>query len=419
MRSHIDRFRWLSVRLPRPGDRRIVVLTGARQTGKTTLSQSVYSGLRRWNLDDLEVRSAVRDVPTARWASLVGECVIDEAQKEPTVFDKVKAAFDAREIGFSVLLGSSRMLLLDRVRESLAGRAFVYELWPLLASELRQEAGVEPPPPLLDRLLTAAGPIDGILDREPEILLGEEDTARLEAIEHLAGWGGMPELLRLGDGDRREWLRSFQQTFLERDLADLTRLADLEPFRGLQSLCALRTGQLLSYAELARDAGIAPATARRYLTYLDLSYQVVLLHPFRRNLTSSVVKTPKLYWMDLGLLRHVTHQWGELTGPQFETLVVGEIHKWRTTRGRDVEMRFYRTHAGLEVDLLLQTGAGWIGLEIKNRPRVDRTDVRGLRAVAAELGAEWLGGLVVCRGGRLERIDEGARIWSVPVHRLL
>lgn len=413
------RLRWLSTRLPTPGKRRLVVLTGARQTGKTILAKATYPGLRHLNLDDVEARAMLRAVRTERWADTVGPSVVDEAQKEPSVFDKVKYAFDEGQIDFSVLLGSSRILLLDRVRETLAGRAFLYELWPLLASEIRHAAGDRPAPPLLDRLLVGGARIDATLRAEPEVLLGDEDAERRRAIDHLAMWGGMPELLRLDDADRREWLRSYQQTYLERDLADLARLSDLEPFRVLQRLCALRTARLLSYSELGRDAGISAQTARRYLQYLHLSYQVVLLQPYRRNLTSALVKSPKLHWIDLGSQRHVTRQWGELTGEQFETLVVGEVHKWISTMGRDVEANFYRTRSGLEVDLLLQCPGGVLGVEVKNRSLATDGDARALRALAQELGPEWLGGLVVYRGDRLEPLDAAASIWAMPIHRLV
>lgn len=198
------RFRWLTQRLPQPDTRRLVVLTGARQTDKTSLARAAYPTLRHMNLGDVEVREQSRSLRTVRWADNVGESVSDEAQKEPSVFGKVEYAFDERDIDFSVLLGSSRILSLDRVRESLAGRAFLYELWPLLASEIRHSAEERPTPPLLDRLLAQSGRIDTELDREPEFLFGPEDAARRDAIEHLACWGGMPELLRLSDDDRRE-----------------------------------------------------------------------------------------------------------------------------------------------------------------------------------------------------------------------
>ena len=416
LRTETQRFRWLGARLPSPHKRRLVVLTGARQTGKTTLARQLYGDLRYINLDAIEEREALRGLRTASWGRAVGPAVVDEAQKEPGVFDKVKLAYDERQIAFSVLLGSSRVLLLDRVRESLAGRAFVYDLWPLMASEVRCPADETPPSPLFDRLISAPAAFAETLAAEPPRLLGDEAARRIEALDHLAAWGGMPELLSLDDDERREWLRSYRQTWLERDLADLTRVSDLLPFRALQGLAMLRTGQLLNYADLARDAAVSTATARRYLEYLRLSYQVVLLQPYARNLTSATVKSPKLYWMDLGLLRHGTRNRGELTGPLFETLVVAEARKWIDTAGRDAALWFYRTRSGREVDLLIAAEGGTIGVEVKNRARVGARDCTGLRALAKALGDEWAGGLVVHRGEALEELAPG--LWAVPAHRL-
>jgi predicted AAA+ superfamily ATPase len=395
-----------------------VVLTGARQTGKTTTAKAVFGGLRYVNLDDVEARGSLRDVRTTAWARTVGDSVLDEAQKEPTVFDKVKYSFDAGEIDFTVLLGSSRILLLDQIRESLAGRAFLYDLWPLMLSELLTPSGEEPARPLLDELLYAEGSIRSALEAQPETLIGDAAEKRLSALEHLARWGGMPALLPLDDEDRRSWLRSYRQTFLERDLVDLVRLRDLEPFRKLQELAMLRSGQILSYSELARDAGVSPATARRYLEYLDLSYQVVLLRPYSRNLTSTVVKSPKLYWLDLGLSREVTASRGDLTGAEFETLVVAECHKWIRTMAPDVKMYFYRTRSRMEVDLLLETPGGVLAVEIKNRGQAYPEDARALAELREPLGVSWLGGLVVYRGTRLHPLREADGIWAVPAHQL-
>jgi uncharacterized protein len=415
----LQRFRWLGTRLPSPDRRRIVVITGARQTGKTTLARRTYPTLRHVNLDAIEEREALRAVRTRAWGRVVGPAVVDEVQKEPTVFDKVKYAYDEGEMDFTVLLGSSRLLLLPRIQESLAGRTFLYDLHPLMASEVRTPEVAAPDRPLLDRILRADEPLDEVLGSQPEVLLGEEAELAWAAIDHLACWGGMPELLVLDDEDRRQWLRSYQQTWLERDLADLARLHDLQPFRTLQRLAMLRSGRLLSYSDLARDAAIGVSTARRYLEYLRISYQIFLLPPFHRNLTSAVVKAPKLYWLDVGLLRQGTGAWGPLDGETFETLVVGEIHKWVHTMALDTPLAFYRTRSGLEVDLLATTPRGLVGMEIKHREAVADKDLRGLRALAQSLGREWSGGIVVTRGGALRQLDEEARLWAVPVERLV
>ena len=419
MRLNYQVFRWLSTRLPTHDTRRVVVLTGARQTGKTTLARANYPDIHYVNLDSIEDREALRGIHTSAWARTVGNAVLDEAQKEPSVFEKIKWAFDEGEIDFTVLLGSSRILLLDKVRETLAGRSFLFDLWPLMASELRHRAGEKPARPLLYRILVETDPIIDLLMNEPSHLLGTDEAVRREAVEHLLRWGGMPGLLPLEDSDRRNWLRSYQQTYLERDLADLVRLSDLHPFRSLQRLCMLRSGQLLSYSELARDAGLAATTVRRYLEYMKISYQTILLQPYHRNLTSRQVKSPKLYWMDLGLLREGTRQWGEPTGAMFETFVVGEIHKMVSTMALDAELHFYRTRSGMEVDLILETPRGVLAIEVKNRKTVAPTDSRGLRTLRQHFKSEWIGGVIVYRGTEMTPISADDSIWAVPIHRLV
>ncbi len=417
MSSNLQYFRWMSERLPPAGENRLIILTGARQTGKTTLARSLYSDLNYINLDMPENQSFVRHISTAAWARAIGNAVLDEAQKAPVVFDKVKSNYDEGTIRFTVLLGSSQILLLKKVRESLAGRAFLYELFPLILSEIASQSD-RPPLPLLDRLLQTAHPSQ-VLESLPERQLPRLEEPAITAMQYMLEWGGMPVLPTFDDNTKREWLRSYGFTYLERDLSDLARLNDLEPFRQLQRLAALRSGQLLSYSELARDAGISAATARRYLRYLELSYQTFLLPPYRANLTSSVVKTPKLYWLDIGILRQLQGNWGLPTGPLFETFVVSEIYKYLRTKSLDVQLYFYRTRSGMEVDLLLQTSNGFLGIEIKSRKTIGSRDWRGLRDLAGTLKEKWLAGLVVTPGDELLPLDRQRRIWKVPAYRLL
>jgi predicted AAA+ superfamily ATPase len=153
------------------------------------------------------------------------------------------------------------------------------------------------------------------------------------------------------------------------------------------------------------------------MEYLRVSYQGLLLQPYRRNTTSSVVKTPKLYWVDVGLLRQLCGFQGEPTGEMYETYVVGELVKWMKTMQRPGELYFYRTRSGLEIDLILETRQGIVGMEIKSRTTVTSADLRSLRDVAAGLGSEWRGGIVIYRGKEIRKIAEPS-IWAVPSHRL-
>jgi len=412
---HIKRF--LSNILPTSDTKRIVVVTGARQTGKTTLSRRLYRELNYINLDSPENREILRRVSTAGWTATVGNAVIDEAQKEPSVFEKVKYAYDEGNISFTVLTGSSQILLLKKIRESLAGRAFFYELWPLMQCELhRQGDAAQPAAPLFDSLLSGR-PVGEILKTVPAILLDDQDHRYRVAEDHILQWGGMPALLPLSTPDRWQWLKNYSYTYLERDVEDLARLDDLLPFRKFQRATALRSARLLNYSELARDTGVGVDTARRYLEYLRISYQAVLLQPYYRNLTSSLVKTPKLYWTDVGILRQITGFKGAVTGELYETMVVGEMTKWVRTRLREAPMYFYRTRSGMEVDLLIETSDGLIGVEVKSRETVSTRDVRAMKDVAGRLGKRWRGGLVVYTGKEIAQIDE-PDIWSVPSRRL-
>jgi hypothetical protein len=286
-----------------------------------------------------------------------------------------------------------------------------------MMSELQRIPGIaSSPPPLLDRLISTAD-LAKVLRDEPELLLDTADERRVDAEDYLLAWGGMPALLPLSSEDRWQWLKDYEYTYLERDLGDLARLDDLLPFRTFQKLSALRSGQLLNYSEIARDAGVSADTARRYLEYLRLSYQTILVQPYYKNITSSLVKTPKIYWLDVGLLRHLTGIRVEVSGSLYETMVVGEVIKWIKTMRRDVEVYFYRTRSGMEIDLLLVTQHGIIGVEIKARRSVAPTDWRALREIAGGLGGDWLGGLVVYQGSQIRKVSE-PEIWAIPSRRL-
>ena len=203
MSSDLPKYRYLSRRLPTPPARRLVVLTGARQTGKTTMSKTIYPSLRYINLDAPENRDTLRQLSTLAWSDTVGDAVIDEAQKEPAIFEKVKYAFDEGGVAFTVLTGSSQILLLKKIRESLAGRAFFYEIWPLMGCELRVDDNEleDQPLPLLDAFFSGR-PVSTILKDAPSVLLESEDLPLRMAQQHLLAWGGMPALLPLADDQR-------------------------------------------------------------------------------------------------------------------------------------------------------------------------------------------------------------------------
>jgi predicted AAA+ superfamily ATPase len=409
--------RLIKAGLPQSSEHIIVLLTGARQTGKTTLLRSVYAELPYFNLDAIEYRDQLNRISTFTWARDVGNAVIDEIQKEPELMNKIKFAFDEGDLIFTALSGSAQLLLLKSTKETLAGRILLLELFPLMLSEFIHGQGAEIPEPLIGTLINSSSPLE-ILKKLPATLLGEDWDKAISAEEYILKYGGMPALLHIPDQEKKSiWLKDYSVAYLERDLNDLARLSDLMPFRTFQQLAALRSANLLSYSELARDAGIGTETARRYLEYLRLSYQAILLQPYQKNLTSRLVKTPKIYWLDNGLMRQLAgYGYDLMNGQIYENYIAAEIVKYLRTVKSKANLSFYRTRSGMEVDFCIETNDKLIGIEIKNRKNINKKDYTTLCKLKESAGKEWMCGLILYRGNEIKEVTEG--IWSIPSCRL-
>jgi predicted AAA+ superfamily ATPase len=403
--------------------RRITVLTGARQTGKTTLVRDLLPsetdrGTVYFSLDDPDERLRLAADPVRRLDHGDSLVVLDEIQKQPSLLDAVKLLADRDGDRRFLLLGSAQILLLQQIRETLAGRATLLELWPLGLVE-RAESSVAPLAGL-DRIWRDGEAGVRHLAEHPPVV----DDARLwraRAEEHFE-WGGYPALEALSIDDRRAWLRDFRRTYLERDLSDLGRVADLDQFALAQNLLAARTAQLLSYSEVARDLGVAVNTVKRYVRFLEISYQVALLRRLLPTVTARLVKSPKLYWTDPALARLLGGHGSGANGALFETAVLDELLRWSSWQPDPPALHFFRTHAGREVDFLLHTHDRILAIEAKASQQAHRTDARPLVEVLKTLAVRgvareaWRLGLVVTRGREVEQVAPG--VWAVPDWRL-
>ncbi len=412
--------RMVGARLPSPtGPRRLVVLTGARQVGKTTLARALYGKkLRYLNLDSPGERERLRGVPAEGWARVVGPAVLDEVQKAPGLLDKIKWAYDEGELRFSVLLGSSRILLLEQVRETLAGRVFLYELWPLTVGELAAHfGGTAPAEPLIATL--AADPAGAAARLRPLLdgVVGPQAGVAQAAVQHSLEWGGLPALLQYPVEERRQWLDGYHATYLERDLADLAQLRDLEAFTLCHRLASLRAGRILSYSELARDAALPITTVRRYLRYLELSYQIFHLPAWAGNPSLRLIKAPKLIWFDSGVQRALSGEVGGLRGEQYESTLIAQILMTLWNLGVRAEASYLRTAGGLEVDLVIERQEGLLAFEIKARSRVETRDAGRIERARRALGERYRGGIVVYRGQQVVQLTE--TVFAVPDWLLL
>ncbi len=411
--------------LSRLKHRPVVVLTGARQTGKTTLVRDLLPRLGGpeavyFTLDDPDERLRLAADPVRRLDHGERLVVLDEIQKQPALLDAVKLLADQGRGRRFLLLGSSQILLLQQVRETLAGRASLLELWPLALVE--RVEGDRVPGTGLDVIWREGE--DGVrrLD-ETSPAVEEARLWRARAEEHLL-WGGYPALERLPEQERAPWLRDFRRTYLERDLVDLGRVADLDQFALAQNLLAARTGQLLSLSEVARELGVAVNTLRRYLRFLEISYQAFLLRPSLPTGAARWVKTPKLYWTDPGLARLLSDRMGMGTvdGPLFETAVLDELLRWSSWHDEPPGLHFFRTRSGREVDFVIHGRQGLLLIEAKKGERAHPADARALTEVLPGLrppglGADaWRLGIVVTGGREIRQLAGG--VWEVPFWRL-
>jgi predicted AAA+ superfamily ATPase len=370
-----------------------------------------------FSLDDPDERLRLAAEPVARLDHGKRLVILDEIQKQPFLLDAVKLLADRKKGHRFLLLGSSQILLLQQVRETLAGRATLLELWPLALIE--RVTGEMVPPSGLDRIWQEG---EAAVHRMATAAPAAE-TARLwrSRVEDHLVWGGYPALEALPEEDRPTWLRDFRRTYLERDLADLGRVADLDQFALSQNLLAARTAQLLSYSEVARELGVAVNTVKRYVRFLEISYQVVLVQPLLPTVAARMVKSPKLYWTDPGLAGILAERM-EGNGALFETAVLAEILRWRSWQPDPPAVHFYRTAGGREVDFVLQSRQRLLTLEVKASRAAHRTDARALEEFLSNARIPGLGGaaprlgLIVTRGREVEPV--APRVWAVPDWRL-
>ena len=394
----------------------VVVVTGARQTGKTTLvgSGAIAAGRVFRSLDDYDVlEQAHRDAQT--FLQNGDPLTLDEVQRAPEVLLAIKRDVDrSRRPGRFLLTGSANLLMMRRVSESLAGRAIYLTLCPMSEAEKADRA--------------TPGPWSDWLDA------ADERSLQRPAVPETGGegWasrvleGGYPVPALAGEEEiRAQWFDGYVRTYLERDIQDLASISSLADFRRLMRLAALRVGQMLNQSDLARDAAIPLATAHRYLKLMETSFQIVRLPAYAISRTKRLVKTPKLYWTDTGLAAHLAGlsahgipTEAEMPGGLLENLVLMQMLAWRETVVPRPEIHYWRTHGGVDVDFVIESGRRLLPIEVKSSHRVRLDDAKGLEAFledhpkAAPFGVLLYGGTEVMRlTGRIVAMPLGG-VWG-------
>ncbi|MBW1741098.1 MAG: ATP-binding protein [Deltaproteobacteria bacterium] len=332
----------------------VVTLTGPRQSGKTTLVKAAFKDYDYLSLELPDQRSFALEDPRGFLSQFDGPVILDEVQRAPELFSYIQVLVDEHRdwTGRFILTGSQNFLLLQSISQSLAGRCAVLHLLPFSLAEL-----------------TGRKPIS--LET-----LGNTVSKNLKSPK-----SGLMETLFTGFYPRihdkhlppRDWLAGYYQTYLERDVRNVLNVGDLETFGRFVRLCAGRSGQLLNLSGLASDCGISHTTAKRWISVLEASFVITLLRPHHRNFGKRLIKSPKLYFLDTGLLCYLLqiHSPEELfhraeRGAVFESFVVSEFYKNFIHRGEPPSLYFWRDAAGHEVDIIIDMGTMLIPVETKS-----------------------------------------------------
>lgn len=384
-----------------------VVLTGPRQSGKTTILKHLFAKECRYvSLEPPDVRAAAMEDPRTFLEMYPPPVIFDEVQYTHDLLPYIKENIDAdrHTSGQYLLTGSQNLLLMEKVTESLAGRAAMLRLLPLSRRET---------------------------EKRPQLSLPWEPKRRSSAEKPFAFqelWegflrGGYPELVAQPGRDESLWHASYVQTYLERDVRMLRQVGDLSQFQNFLRALAARSAQLLNLTDVARDLGVTVNTTKAWLSVLEATYQVFLLRPYFANVGKRLVKTPKVYFTDVGTLCYLTGlkdpehaASGPMGGAIMETAVLSEIVKTLMHRGMDPQVYFWRTIAGTEVDVVVGAGGKLVPIEVKLSATPRPAMASAIRIFQKDLGDKSMQGYVVHPGD--VRLPLGPDVIAMPFANL-
>jgi predicted AAA+ superfamily ATPase len=385
-----------------------VLVTGARQVGKTTLLRQVAAEVPYVTLDDPILLQTANGEAGTFFKDNPPPVFVDEIQYAPNLFPYIKMIVDReKREGLFYLSGSQQFKMMKNVGESLAGRLGILNL---LGLSLREIGGVEFAEPFV--------PSDGYFTKRRQDVKEVAYKDIWAAIHR----GSMPKLHANPEIDWQIFYGSYVKTYIERDVRDLSQVGDEVKFIRFMTVMAGCTGQLLNLSSAARDVGVSAPTAERWLSILTASNIVYLLPPYHNNITKRAIKTPKIYFLDTGLAAYLTKwntpevlQNGAMAGAFFETFVISEIIKSHANRGvLDMPMYFYRDKEMHEIDLLIERDGAMHPIEIKKHADPSKKDIAAFGILDKIPGVRRASGGVVCMYDRLVTLsgeDKAIPVW--------
>ncbi len=385
----------------------VVVLSGARQTGKSTLAKIIGEENRQYHtLDDFDTLNIANRDPQA----LIGgttPVTLDEIQRAPKLLTDIKLEVDKnRQAGRFLLTGSTHLLLMKKVSESLAGRASYINLWPMTR---REQMG-----------MGRCGVWDRLMDNRKEDWLSvlNEVESEPEDWRELVRRGGFPEpATRFTSNTQRQiWFEAYVRTYIERDLQQLSAVASLPDFAKLVRILCQRLGGLSNQTDLARDTAISQPTVYRYLNLLEASCLLIRLQPFFVNRTKRLVKSPKLYFCDSGVALNISGQ-QEPSGAHLENLILHDLLVWKDSQFQKAGVYYWRTISGEEVDFVIESNERVLPIEVKASKRPHIGDTAKLRSFLKEYEDLAQVGILLHTGNETKWLT--SNILSVPWWRVI
>jgi len=384
-----------------------VLLTGARQSGKTTLLQHLFKKSFTYvSLEPPDVRASAIEDPRGFMAAFPPPVIFDEVQYAPALLPYIKEHIDQnRDIpGQFLLTGSQNLLLQEKITESLAGRTAVLHLYPLSLREIR-------------------GKPDFPLPWDKETRSQQNVDFSGENLWKSFTKGFYPELASDPKRDMQLWHASYVQTYLERDVRSLRQIGDLSQFQIFIRTLAARSAQLLNISDLAKDIGLSLNTIKAWLSVLEATFQIFILRPYFTNIGKRLIKTPKVYFMDTGTLCYLTGlksaehaSAGPMSGPIMETAVLSEIIKTLAHRGLPPQIYFWRTSIGSEVDIIVEQDQKLVPVEVKvsSTPRPGMAS--SIKILQKDLGERALPGYIIHPG--TVKLPLGEKVTALPLSEL-
>jgi predicted AAA+ superfamily ATPase len=386
----------------------VVVLTGMRQTGKTTFLKSEPGlGDRVYiSFDDFSQLDAAKRDPDG-FIDRGKSITIDEAQKCPEIFSAIKRIVDRKRIpGQFLLSGSANFSILKSITESLAGRAVYLTIHPFSRREINRKTDIEP---FLKIFFNNQ-------------VISSRETGKPVRVEEVTQ-GGMPTVCLKQIKEPAVWFRSYEQTYLERDVRELSQVGNILGLRSLLRLASLRTGQLLSPSQLGRDAKINAATTSRYISIFEASFVITLITPYIGNRSSRLIKSSKLYLSDSGLACHLAGMDSSLSikddpmyGALFETYTAQNLLSILGSRWQDAGLYFWSIQGRNEVDFVVEAGKSCMALELKSGSRWQERDLAGLKAFLNT--TPHCRAAILCHNGE-DSVRLGEKLWALPLSFIL